>query len=156
MILDDIVEVKHREVVERKQTTPLSTLTAIIGRMPQTRDFRRALSGENCSIIAEVKRRSPSRGIIREDFDPVRIAREYERHGAAAVSVLTDEAFFGGSDADLTAVKNAISCRFSGKSSSSTSGRSMRRGRSAPTLSCSSQLSSGRINSGNIVKSPLL
>ncbi len=56
-----------------------------------------------------MKRRSPSRGVIRADFDPVRIAGEYEENGAAAVSVLTDETFFGGSNADLTAVKKAIS-----------------------------------------------
>jgi len=109
MILDDIVKVKRREVAKRKQTTPLSALRAVFGGMPPTRNFRRALGGGECSIIAEVKRRSPSRGIIREDFDPVRIAGEYERHGAAAVSVLTDETFFGGSDADLSAVKSAIS-----------------------------------------------
>jgi indole-3-glycerol phosphate synthase len=109
VILDDIVEVKRREVAGRKKTIPFSALEAAIGGMPPTRDFRRALAGADCAIIAEVKRRSPSRGIIREDFDPVRIAREYERHGAAAVSVLTDETFFGGSDADLTAAKSAIS-----------------------------------------------
>ena len=77
--------------------------------MPPTRDFRGALAVEGCAIIAEVKRRSPSRGVISADFDPVRIAREYEKNGAAAVSVLTDAAFFGGSSADLTAVKNTIS-----------------------------------------------
>jgi indole-3-glycerol phosphate synthase len=109
MILDDIVKVKRREVAERKEKTPLSSLTAVIGGMLPTRDFRRAIGGGDCAIIAEVKRRYPSRGIIREDFDPVRIAGEYERHGAAAVSVLTDETFFGGSDADLTAVKSTIS-----------------------------------------------
>jgi len=108
MILDDIVQVKRREVAQRKKTTPLSALEAAIDGMPQTCDFRLSLAGEDCSIIAEVKRRSPSRGVIREDFDPVRIAREYERHRAAAVSVLTDETFFGGSDADLTAVKSVI------------------------------------------------
>lgn len=108
MILDDIVKVKRREVAERKKTTPLSALEAAAEAMPPTRDFRRALAGGECAIIAEVKRRSPSRGVIREDFDPVRIAREYEKYGAAAVSVLTDETFFGGSAADLTAVKSAI------------------------------------------------
>ena len=109
MILDDIVEVKRREVAARKIKTPLSVLTAAIKGMPPTRDFRRALGNGDCAIIAEVKRRSPSRGIIREDFDPVRIAGEYEQHGAAAVSVLTDETFFGGNNKDLTAVKSAIS-----------------------------------------------
>jgi indole-3-glycerol phosphate synthase len=109
MILDDIVEVKRREVAGRKIKTPLSALTATIEGMPSARDFRRALGNEDCAIIAEVKRRSPSRGIIREDFDPVRIAGEYEKHGAAAVSVLTDETFFGGNNEDLIAVKGAIS-----------------------------------------------
>jgi len=109
MILDDIVEAKRREVAGRGKTIPLSALEAVIGGAPPTRDFRQALGGGECTIIAEVKRRSPSRGVIREDFDPVRISGEYERHGAASVSVLTDEAFFGGSEADLTAVKNAIS-----------------------------------------------
>ncbi len=108
MILDDIVEVKRREVEGRKKTTPLSMLKEAVEKMPPTRDFRRALVGGDGAIIAEVKRRSPSRGVIREDFDPIRIAREYERNGAAAVSVLTDETFFGGSNAELTAVKSAI------------------------------------------------
>ena len=109
MILDDIVEVKRREVAERKETIPLSSLEKTIEGMPPTRDFRKALTGGGCSIIAEVKRRSPSRGVIRKDFDPIRIAGAYEEHGAAAVSVLTDETFFGGSSEDLTAVKSSIS-----------------------------------------------
>ncbi len=108
MILDDIIKVKRREVAERKKTIPLSALTAAIEGMPPTRDFRRALGAGDCAIIAEVKRRSPSRGTIREDFDPVRIAGEYETHGAAAVSVLTDETFFGGSNGDLIAVKSMV------------------------------------------------
>jgi len=108
MILDDIIEVKRREVAARKKTTPLSALTAAIEGMPRTSDFRQALGNGKQAIIAEVKRRSPSRGAIQEDFDSVRIAGEYERHGAAAVSVLTDETFFGGSNEDLIAVKKAI------------------------------------------------
>ena len=109
MILDDIVAVKRREVADGKKATPLAALEATIGEMPPTRDFRRALAAGECAIIAEVKRRSPSRGVIRADFDPVRIAGEYEKNGAAAVSVLTDATFFGGSNGDLTAVKKAIS-----------------------------------------------
>jgi indole-3-glycerol phosphate synthase len=109
MILDDIVEVKRREVAERKKATALAVLKAAAHRMPPTRDFRKALTDGGLAIIAEVKRRSPSRGIIREAFDPVRIAGEYERYGAAAISVLTDATFFGGSNGDLSAVKGAVS-----------------------------------------------
>lgn len=108
-MLDRIIEVKRREVAKRKETAPLSRLKEAVAAMPPARDFRQALEGRRCAVIAEVKRRSPSRGVIREDFDPVGIARAYEAHGAAAVSVLTDETFFGGSDADLSAVKNAVS-----------------------------------------------
>jgi indole-3-glycerol phosphate synthase len=109
MILDDIIEVKRREVAERKKTITLPAFESAAARMPPRRDFRAALSGEGPAIIAEVKRRSPSRGIIREDFDPAAIARTYEESGAAAVSVLTDETFFGGSNEDLTTVKSAVS-----------------------------------------------
>lgn len=108
MILDDIVKVKHREVAEGKKKIPLTKLEAAAEAIPPTRDFRRALAGRPSAIIAEVKRRSPSRGVIRVDFDPVQIAREYEGYGAAAVSVLTDKTFFGGNEADLTAIKSAI------------------------------------------------
>jgi indole-3-glycerol phosphate synthase len=109
MILDKIVETKRREVARRKETIPLRALEKMISEMPSTRDFRKAIRTGECTIIAEVKRRSPSRGLLRADFDPVRIARGYESHGAAAVSVLTDETFFGGSDADLSAVARAVS-----------------------------------------------
>lgn len=109
MILDDIVEVKRREVADRKKRIPPAALEEAVARMAPARDFQRALTGGGSPIIAEVKRRSPSRGMIRKDFDPVRIAGEYERNGAAAVSVLTDESFFGGSSEDLIAVKGAIS-----------------------------------------------
>ncbi|MCX5820820.1 MAG: indole-3-glycerol phosphate synthase TrpC [Deltaproteobacteria bacterium] len=108
MILDEIVETKRREVAGRKALRPLAALERLIAGRPPARDFKAALDGAGCAIIAEVKRRSPSRGLLRGDFDPVPIALEYESHGAAAVSVLTDEAFFGGSDTDLTAVKDAI------------------------------------------------
>jgi indole-3-glycerol phosphate synthase len=109
MILDRIVEIKRREVAGRKETIPLLALEKACAVMSPTRGFRQALGGNGCAIIAEVKRRSPSRGLLKADIDPVRIARAYEAHGAAAVSVLTDATFFGGSNQDLSAVKNAVS-----------------------------------------------
>ena len=79
--------------------------------MPTTRDFAAALArpGE-VAIIAEVKKASPSAGVIRADFDPVAIARTYEQHGAAAISVLTDFAFFQGRLDYLSAVRSAVAC----------------------------------------------
>ncbi|MBU0652587.1 MAG: indole-3-glycerol phosphate synthase TrpC [Proteobacteria bacterium] len=109
MIFDEIVETKRREVAVRKAAKPLAALDKMITGRPPARDFKAALDADTgCAIIAEVKRRSPSRGLLRADFDPVRIALEYENHGAAAISVLTDETFFGGSDADLSAVGSAV------------------------------------------------
>jgi indole-3-glycerol phosphate synthase len=107
MMLDQIIETKRREVAARKALRSRAELEARLAAMPPARNFKAALRA-SCAIIAEVKRRSPSRGLLRPDFDPVRIAREYEEHGAAAVSVLTDETFFGGSNVDLTAVKEAV------------------------------------------------
>jgi indole-3-glycerol phosphate synthase len=106
MILDRIIETKRREVAERKEKTPLAVLEKRIAGLPQARDFEAALVPG--AIIAEVKRRSPSRGVLRADLDPAGIAGIYEAHGAAAISVLTDGNFFGGSEADLAAVRDAV------------------------------------------------
>jgi indole-3-glycerol phosphate synthase len=73
------------------------------------RDFRQALTVRAPAIIAEIKKASPSRGLLSPDFDPVRLARQYEAGGAAALSVLTDQAFFQGSLADLAAARGV--CR---------------------------------------------
>jgi indole-3-glycerol phosphate synthase len=72
------------------------------------RDFRAALAGKSPAIIAEIKKASPSKGILASDFNPLRIAREYEQGGAAALSVLTDESFFQGSLADLECARGAV------------------------------------------------
>lgn len=107
MILDEIVAKKQEEVAARKKKRVLRTLEKTIAAMPPARDFSEALRRE-IAIIAEIKRRSPSQGILRGEFDPARIALLYLRNGAAAVSVLTDETFFGGSDSDVATVKNAV------------------------------------------------
>jgi indole-3-glycerol phosphate synthase len=78
-------------------------------RLADRRDFRGALARRTPAIIAEVKKASPSKGILSQDFDPVRIARTYEEGGAAALSVLTDESFFLGSLRDLETARAAVS-----------------------------------------------
>jgi len=108
MILDRIVAVKREEVARLKKATPLAQLQKAVGDLPPTRDFKRAISNSSCAIIAEVKRSSPSKGRIREQFDPVQIAGLYEEHGASAVSVLTDEQFFEGKGEYLAAIKKEI------------------------------------------------
>src|SRR5205809_7850281 len=75
---------------------------------PEPRPFARALAGRDVGVIAEVKRRSPSAGAIREDLDPVAHARAYTQGGAVAISVLTDELHFGGSLEDLARVASAV------------------------------------------------
>jgi indole-3-glycerol phosphate synthase len=77
-------------------------------RLAGRRDFRGALAARTPAIIAELKKASPSKGILSHDFDPARIARNYQAGGAAALSVLTDEAFFQGSLADLEAARDAV------------------------------------------------
>ena len=104
MILDRIIAAKKEEVERSRRRTPLARIEEAALAAPGARDFRAALSGRDCAIIAEVKRRSPSRGVLQEGVDPVHVASVYEHNGAAAVSVLTDGPFFGGSIEDLRAV----------------------------------------------------
>ena len=109
MILDTIVAHKWIELEDDKQRLPLDTLKRKIWDLPPTRDFRAALSTPTCiHLIAEVKKKSPSKGIIREDFDPVGIARTYAENGASAISVLTDREFFAGELAYLSAIREAV------------------------------------------------
>ena len=101
MILDKIIETKKEEVVRLKKETSLERLRDAIGGLPPCRDFRQAISGGSCSVIAEVKCASPSRGRMVKHFDPAAIAGLYEQNGAAAISVLTDETYFSGQKNDL-------------------------------------------------------
>ena len=106
-ILDDIVATKRRELAA--PAVPVAALERQAAAMPPARDFRAALNvpGE-VSVIAEVKKASPSAGVIRADFDPVQIARIYEAHGAACLSVLTDVDYFQGSLEYLRQIRLAV------------------------------------------------
>jgi indole-3-glycerol phosphate synthase len=109
MILDDICRHKRDEVDLRKAVAPLRALQERCVQRPPARDFRCALRKEGISLIAEIKRASPSKGPLMPNLDPVGLAKTYEAAGSRAISVLTDERFFQGSLADLTAVREIVS-----------------------------------------------
>ena len=108
-ILEKIISVKHREIEESRAAVSFSELERQCSGLPPTRDFVHALRSRveksQPAVIAEIKKASPSKGVIREDFDPVAIARSYQQSGAACLSVLTDRDFFQGAPEYLTAVR---------------------------------------------------
>jgi indole-3-glycerol phosphate synthase len=112
-VLERILAHKRDEVTAAKRARPLEAVQAAAADAPPPRDFaaalRQAHARDGIALIAEIKRRSPSAGEIRASFHPTRIARTYEAHGAAALSVLTDERFFGGSLDVLRRVRRAVS-----------------------------------------------
>jgi indole-3-glycerol phosphate synthase len=108
-ILDQIVAAKRVEIDRARSSTPLSELKALLADAPPVRDFFAPLTaGKPIKLIAEVKKASPSKGVIRADFDPVAIAQTYEAHGASCLSVLTDEQYFQGSLEYLRQVRRAV------------------------------------------------
>jgi indole-3-glycerol phosphate synthase len=109
-ILDEIVRHKRHEVAASKATTPRRALEAHCATLPAPRDFERALAPlqDRARLVAEVKRASPSRGVLKADLDPVALASTYARHGVDAISVLTDAQYFRGSLDDLRAVRAAV------------------------------------------------
>jgi indole-3-glycerol phosphate synthase len=109
-ILDEILEHKRQEVAEAKQRCSPDRMAERARRSRErVRGFRQALvNGSGARVIAEIKRRSPSKGEIRAHFDPVACARSYAEAGAAAISVLTDERYFGGRLEFLEAVRSAV------------------------------------------------
>lgn len=107
--LANITEHVRASVAQRKREMPLEKLRARRLFAAPTRGFARSLTGTTRRIIAEIKRASPSKGLIRADFDPVSIAKDYASHGASAISVLTEEKFFQGSLDYLEQIHDAVS-----------------------------------------------
>ncbi len=107
-ILDRILARKTEEVAAHKAVIPLAQIEAQAAQAAPPRGFEAALNRETVALIAEVKHASPSKGVLIDPFDPVAIASAYESNGAACISVLTDEPFFGGQLDHLTAVRENV------------------------------------------------
>ena len=109
MFLEKIVAQAKNDLAERKRELSLVEVQRLAAAQPAPRDLYAALrQGSNIKLVAEVKRASPSKGLLAPQLDPVEVARTYESHGAAAISVLTEPHFFLGSPAYLTAIKRAV------------------------------------------------
>jgi len=109
-ILDRIIATKKREIEEARRVRPLEAVRAAAAAAAPTRNFFQALAAEGpIKLIAEVKKASPSKGLIRPDFDPVTIASAYAQAGATCLSVLTDESYFQGHLDYLRAIRAAVS-----------------------------------------------
>ena len=110
-VLDRILARKREEVAERSRARPMEAMRALAEDAPPPRGFADALArtieGGRPGVIAEIKRASPSRGVIRADYDPAAIAERYAAGGATCLSVLTDHDFFQGDDAHLQAARSA-------------------------------------------------
>lgn len=111
-VLRKIIARKQEEVAERKQQKPLEELRQGLVHAPETRGFVQAIAdrieGGQAAVIAEIKKASPSKGVIREHFEPAELARSYERGGATCLSVLTDVDFFQGADHYLQEAREAV------------------------------------------------
>ena len=111
-ILKKIIERKWQEVEERQRLQPLSTLQSLMASASVARGFvqsiEASLGADKAAVIAEIKKASPSKGVIRPDFNPVNIASSYHQAGASCLSVLTDVDFFQGCDEYLQQVRKAV------------------------------------------------
>ncbi len=107
-LLDEIMRWKRQEVPRQKAELPEASLRALVAFTPPPLDFAAALAGPGVSLIAEVKRASPSKGLLCKDFDAVKLALTYAAGGAAAISCLTDAKFFQGQLEFITAIKEAF------------------------------------------------
>jgi indole-3-glycerol phosphate synthase len=107
-VLDDILEGVRSDLAARQQLAPLEKLKEAAGRAPSPKDVQAALGGDEVSVIAEVKRSSPSKGALAAIADPAALAADYEEGGARVISVLTERRRFGGSLEDLAAVREMV------------------------------------------------
>ena len=107
-ILDQILEAKQRELEHRKQDQPLAAMEQRAKETPLPLNFSGALWGPDIRLIAEIKKASPSKGLLINDFDPARLARTYAKNGAAAISVLTEVDHFQGSLEGIIASNNSV------------------------------------------------
>jgi len=109
MILDDIITYKKEELAETKRSVPFVEVKSKTADAGPTRGFEKALGdGAGIRLIAEVKKASPSKGVIREDFNPVDIARAYAQAGASCLSVLTEKKYFQGNLEYLSEIRKAV------------------------------------------------
>ena len=111
MILDKIVADVAADLAAKKKSVSLAEVIQMASAQPPALDFAAALRGEKVRLIAEVKKASPSRGIICPDFNPVAVAETYAANGAAAISVLTEPQHFQGSLEYLRDIKKALAAR---------------------------------------------
>ena len=107
-VLDEILDGVRADLITRQRQVPLERLKEAAGKAPTALDVMAALKGDDVAVIAEVKRASPSRGALAAIADPAALAVDYEAGGARVISVLTEPRRFGGSLADLAAVREAI------------------------------------------------
>jgi len=107
-ILEEILEHKQQEITLAKKAIPTEQLEGMPDFTRQCFSLRRALSGKDISIIAEIKKASPSKKVIREDFNPLEIAREYVGSGASALSVLTDNKYFQGDIRYIADIRSSV------------------------------------------------
>jgi len=109
MILTKIIEAKKKEIEIAKERLPIDKLQKRLLTLPSQRNFKQAISKEHeIALIAEIKKASPSSGVLRHDFDPIKIARIFRAYGASAVSVVTDEKFFRGSLSYIDMIRREV------------------------------------------------